>query len=81
MIVGLQCACYLHAFFLLFPYVIVVLMAAAFSPLVYISLVTLPLALNLSVACFQGEHFTLPQKIAGLDATFGILYVCSVFWS
>lgn len=80
-LVGLQCACYLHAFFLLFPYVIIVLMAAALSPYIYIPLITLPLALNLSVVCFEGEHFTLPQKIALLDSAFGILYVLSLFWS
>lgn len=78
--VGLQWACYLHAFFLLFPYVAIVLMAAASSPIVFTPLVTLPIALNLSAAGFQGEHFTLPQKIAGLDALFGVLYVFSLFW-
>ena len=80
-LVGLQCACYVHAFLLLFPYVVIVLLAAAISPFIYIPLITLPYALHLSVACFEGEHFTLPQKIAVLDSAFGILYTFSVFWS
>lgn len=56
-------------------------MAAASSPVVYLPLMTLPFALNLSIACFQGEHFMLPKKVARLDAVFGLLYVLSIFFS
>ena len=80
-LVGQQASCYLHAFFLLFPYVVIVLLGAALSPFIYIPSATLPFALSLSVSCFEGEHFTLPQKIAVLDLAFGILYVLSVCWS
>lgn len=80
-LVGQQASCYLHAFFLLFPYVVIVLLGAALSPFIYIPSATLPFALSLSVSCFEGEYFTLPQKIAVLDLAFGILYVLSVCWS
>lgn len=80
-LVGQQASCYLHAFFLLFPYVVIVLLGAALSPFIYIPSATLPFALSLSVSCFEGEYFTLPQKIAVLDLAFGILYVLSVYWS
>mgnify|MGYP000096730242 FL=1 len=81
MTVGRHFASHLQALFLLFPYLVLVSMAAASSPIFYLPLVTLPFALNLSVACFQGEHFMLPKKVARLDAVFGLLYVFSVFFS
>lgn len=80
-IVGQHGACQLNSFFLLFPYVIIVLMATSCSPIIYIPLITLPFALNLCKACFQGKHFTLPKRIAFLDVLFGLLYVLSVFIS
>ena len=80
-LVGPQRACYLHTLFLLFPYVVVGLQTALLSLFFGIALLTLPFAFNLSVACFEGEHFTLPQKIAMLDSSFGILYVLSMYLS
>lgn len=80
-LVGPKSACYLHTLLLLFPYVVVGFLAASLSMYFCIPLFTLPFALNLSVACFEGEHFTLPQKIAFLDSVFGMFYVLSVFLS
>lgn len=80
-LLGPQHACYLHTLFLLFPYVVVGLQAAITSPYFGIALLTLPFAFNLSVACFEGEHFTLPQKVALLDSSFGILYLLSIYLS
>lgn len=80
-LVGPQRACYFHTLFMLFPYVIVGLQAATTSLYFGLTLLTLPFAFNLSVACFEGKHFTLPQKIAVLYASFGILYVFSMYLS
>ena len=78
-LVGPQSSCYLHTLLLLFPYVVTGLLASWSSLYFSIPLITIPFAFNLSVACFEGEHFTLPLKIAMLDSAFGILYVISVF--
>jgi len=78
-LVGPQSSCYLHTLLLLFPYVVTGLLASSTSLYFSIPVITIPFALNLSVACFEGDHLTLPQNIVLLDSAFGILYVISVF--
>ena len=78
-LVGPQSSCYVHTLLLLFPYVVTGLLASSTSLYFCIPVITIPFAFNLSVACFEGEYFTLPQNIVLLDSAFGILFVISVF--
>ena len=78
-LVGPQSSCYVHTLLLLFPYVVTAVLASRTSLYFCIPMITIPYALNLGVACFEGEHSTLPHNIAMLDSAFGILFVISVF--